>query len=87
MAGPVEGYNVPLHQSLTHALLLGGAPRSLAIINGTVAAALGLGLQMWVAGLIFWMVGHSLAVFAAKHDPDFLTVLMRHLRQKAYLTC
>ena len=87
MQGDIEGFEVPLHRSLTESILLGGAPRSIAIVNGTIAAALGLGLQMWIAGVVLWIVGHSLAVFAAKRDPDFATVLIRHLRQKAYLAC
>jgi type IV secretion system protein VirB3 len=66
---------------------LGGAPRSIAIVNGTIAAALGLGLQIWIAGVLIWALGHSLAVFAAKRDPDFAAVLVRHLRQKAHLAC
>ena len=52
-----------------------------------VAAALGLGLQMWIAGIVLWLLGHSLAVFAAKRDPDFAPVLARHLRQKAWWSC
>ena len=87
MDGDLEGFEVPLHHALTEPILLGGAPRSIAILNGTVAAALGLGLQMWIAGLLLWSVGHSLSVFAAKRDPDFASVLVRHLRQKAYLAC
>lgn len=87
MSGHIEGFEVPLHRSLTEAILLGGAPRSVAIINGTVAAALGLGLRLWLAGLLLWIVGHSLAVFAAKRDPQFSEVLTRHLRQKAWLAC
>lgn len=87
MQGDIEGFEVPLHRSLTEPILLGGAPRSIAIVNGTIAAALGLGLQMWLAGVVLWIAGHSLAVFAAKRDPDFATVLIRHLRQKAYLAC
>jgi type IV secretion system protein TrbD len=83
----LEGFEVPLHRSLTEPILLAGAPRSIAIVNGTVAAALGLGLQMFAAGLVFWVVGHSLAVFAARRDPDFARVLSRHLRQKAWLAC
>lgn len=83
----IEGFEVPLHRSLTEPILLAGAPRALAIVNGTVAAALGLGLRMWVAGLLLWAAGHTLAVFAAKRDPDFAEVLRRHLRQKAYLSC
>jgi type IV secretion system protein VirB3 len=87
MDANLEGFDVPLHRSLTEPVLLAGAPRSIAILNGTIAAALGLGLQMWIAGLLLWLVGHSLAVFAAKRDPDFAAVLVRHLRQKAYLVC
>jgi type IV secretion system protein VirB3 len=83
----VDGFEAPLHCSLTEPILLGGAPRAIAILNGTIAAALGLGLQQWIAGLVLWLLGHSLAVFAAKRDPDFAPVLTRHLRQKAFLAC
>lgn len=83
----VPGFEAPLHRALTEPILLGGAPRAIAIVNGTVAAALGLGLQMWIAGIVLWLLGHSLAVFAAKRDPDFAPVLARHLRQKAWWTC
>ena len=50
MDGPVEGFAVPVHRALTEPILLGGAPRAVAIVNGTVAAALGLGLRLWIAG-------------------------------------
>ena len=49
----LEGYEVPLHRSLTEPILLGGAPRTVAIANGTLAAAIGIGLQLWLAGLAF----------------------------------
>ena len=81
------GFEVPLHRSLTEPILLAGAPRNIAILNGTVAAALGLGLQMWLAGILVWGVGHSLSVFAARRDPAFGPVLIRHLRQKAWFAC
>ena len=87
MSGHIEGFEVPLHWALTEPILLGGAPRGIAIVNGTLAAALGLGLQMWLAGIAFWIVGHSLSVFAAKRDPDFAAVLARHLRQRGWLAC
>lgn len=83
----IEGFEVPLHRALTEPILLAGAPRGIAILNGTLAAALGLGLQMWLAGLLFWVVGHSLSVFAAKRDPDFAAVVVRHLRQRGWLAC
>lgn len=83
----MEGFEVPLYRSLTEPVLLAGAPRAIAIANGTIAAALGLGLRLWLAGLLLWIVGHSIAVFAAKRDPDFVEVLRRHLRQRSYLKC
>ena len=83
----IEGFEAPIHRALVEPILLGGAPRAIAILNGTVAAALGLGLQQWIAGLIVWAIGHTLAVFAARRDPDFAPVLVRHLRQKGHLSC
>ena len=83
----IAGFEAPLHRALTEPILLGGAPRAIAIVNGTIVAAMGLGLQMWIAGIVLWLVGHSLAVFAAKRDPDFAPVLARHLRQKAWWSC
>src|SRR3546814_11851920 len=82
-AGSIDGFEVPLYRALTEPILLGGAPRGIAILNGTLAAAMGLGLQQWIAGLLLWLAGHSLAVFAAKRDPDFASVLARPLPQKA----
>jgi len=86
-ADHIDGFEVPLHRALTEAILLGGAPRGIAILNGTLAAAIGLGLQQWIAGAVLWLAGHSIAVFAARRDPDFAAVIARHLRQKAWLSC
>ena len=83
----IEGFEVPIHASLGSPILLGGAPRGLAIVNGTIAAAVGLGLQQWIPGLVLWALGHSLAVFAARRDPNFMPIVIRHLRQKGYLSC
>ena len=81
------GYSVPVHRSLTMPILLAGAPRLATIVNGTLAAALGIGLQLWVVGLVFWIVAQGLCVFAARRDPQFTDVLIRHIRQKAYYAC
>ena len=90
MSGPqehLEGFEAPVHRALVEPILLGGAPRGIAILNGTLAAALGLGLQQWIAGLLVWAAGHSVAVLAARRDPDFAPVLVRHLRQQGRLSC
>jgi type IV secretory pathway TrbD component len=83
----IEGFDVPMHRALAEPILLGGAPRAVAIVNGTIAAAIGLGLQQWLAGLVLFVAGHTLAAFAAKRDPDFMPVLVRHLRQKGWWAC
>ncbi len=83
----IEGFEAPLHRSLAEPILLGGVPRTIAIVNGTLAAALGLGLQQWIAGMVVWACGHTLAAFAARGDPDFAPVLARQLPQKGHLRC
>lgn len=83
----MPGYEVPLHRSLTEPILLAGAPRSFAILNGTLAAAIGLGLRLWIAGLLIWLAGHAVAVWVTRKDPEFLTVLSRHARHKGALSC
>ncbi|QQS13828.1 MAG: VirB3 family type IV secretion system protein [Rhodospirillales bacterium] len=85
-AHDVPGYAVPIHRALTEQILLGGAPRSIAILNGTLAAALGLGLRLWLVGLGFWVIGHLAAVWAAKRDPQFVDVVRRHLRIPGHLS-
>lgn len=80
------GFSVPVHRALTEHILLGGAPRSIAILNGTLAAALGLGLRLWLVGLGLWAIGHFAAVWAAKRDPQFVDVVRRHLRIPGHLS-
>jgi type IV secretion system protein VirB3 len=75
-----QGFEVPLHRSLTEPILMGGAPRTVAISNGTLAAAVGLGLQLWLLGIALWIVGHSLAVWGARLDPLFMQVFARHIK-------
>jgi type IV secretory pathway TrbD component len=79
-AETIAGYEAPVHRALTEHILLGGAPRNVAILNGTLAAALGLGLRLWIPGLAFWLIGHAAAVWAAKRDAQFVDVTRRHLR-------
>jgi len=76
----VAGFEVPVHRALTEPILLAGAPRAVAILNGTLAGAIGLGLRLWIPGLVFGIVGHVAAAWAAKRDPAFLEVARRHVR-------
>lgn len=81
----IAGFYAPVHRALTEPLLLGGAPRAVVIINGTLAAAVGLGLRLWLVGLAIWLVGHLAAVWATKRDPAFVDVVRRHLRYPQHL--
>lgn len=81
----VPGSTIPVHRALTEPILVGGAPRTIAIANGTLAAAIGLGLQLWLVGILFWIAGHAAAVWAAKRDPLFVDVVRRHVRIPGHL--
>ena len=85
MEQQIAGFVAPVHRALTEPILMGGAPRSVAILNGTIAAALGLGLRLWIAGLLLWFVGHMASVWAAKRDPEFVEVVRRHVRIPTHL--
>ena len=82
---PIQGFEAPVHRALTEPILLAGAPRAVAILNGTVSAAIGLGLRLWIAGLVLWALGHMAAVWAAKRDPLFVEVARRHVRFPTHL--
>jgi type IV secretion system protein VirB3 len=81
----IPGFGAPVHRALTDPILLAGAPRAVAIVNGTLSAAIGLGLRLWIAGLVLWAIGHTAAVWAAKRDPEFVEVVRRHVRFPAHL--
>jgi len=83
--GEVPGFSVTVHRALTEHILLAGAPRSIAILNGTLAGAVGLGLRLWLVGIAIGLIGHVAAVWAAKRDPQFVDVVRRHLRFPAHL--
>ena len=81
----LDGFEVPLHRSLTEPIYMAGAPRSVAIVNGTLAAAVGIGLRLWLVGIALGVVGHVLAVWGAKADPQFMDVFARHVKHKPFL--
>ncbi|NPU66360.1 MULTISPECIES: VirB3 family type IV secretion system protein [Bradyrhizobium] len=86
MDDEIKGFSAPVHRSLTEPILIGGAPRSVAILNGTLSAALGLGLRLWFFGLLLWVVSHMVAVWATRRDPSFVEVVRRHLRIPNHLS-
>jgi len=81
----IAGFEIPLHRSLTEPILLGGVSRTVAIVNGTLAAAIGIGLHLWSVGLVLGVVGHVLALWGTRIDPQFMDVFGRHLKHKPFL--
>jgi len=80
-----EGYEVPVNLSLTQPVLMGGVPRPFAIVNGTLTAALTLGLHVWWLGLPLGLLLHAGAVRLTKADPLWFDVFKRQLRCPKHL--
>jgi type IV secretory pathway TrbD component len=79
----MEGFEVPIHRSLTQPILIAGVPRDYALLNGTLTAALLFGMQT-VFALPLGAIAHLVAVQLTKRDPQFLQTIKRHLHQKPY---
>lgn len=79
-----EGFSVPIHRSLTTPIMLGGLPRTLAILNGTVIISFVLGAQsLWI--LPIGILTHLVLVAIHRKDPEILTVLKRNINRPSFL--
>ena len=78
-----DGFEVPLHRSVTEPILLAGVPREVIIINLTLAGVFILGAHIWFSAPLFLII-HLVAVRATKQDAQFFEILLRHLQQKPY---
>lgn len=79
-----EFYIRPLRTSLTRPIMMAGVPRGFAVLNGTLCAAIALGLQQPFIGGPLWMVLQASAAWAAARDPWFLETWPRHLAKPVY---
>ena len=79
----MEGFEVPIHRSLTQTIMIAGAPREITIANGTLTAAMVLGMQT-LLGLPVGLIIQALAVAISKHDPQFFGTFKRQIRQKRF---
>jgi len=66
-------------------VMLAGMPRDYAILMGTLALILGLGLRLWWLGLLWWAAAHAVGLYVARHDKRFFDVLRRHLGRPGHL--
>ena len=74
-----DGYEVPVHRSLTQPMMVAGLPRNLGILLWTTTSAFALGLhQVWVLPIAIAL--HAGLAAAAKRDPYFFDVFLRAVR-------
>lgn len=79
-----DGFNVPIHRSLTSKVMLGGIPRKIAILNGTVIISLVVGAHnLWILPVGF--LSHMVLVALHRRDQDILTVIKRNLSRPSFL--
>ena len=81
----IEGYEVPLHVSLTYPPLFAGVPREFGIITLVLTLVVTVGLRMWWLGLPAGLVLHATAAALTRHDAYWLPVFRRHMRQPTFL--
>jgi type IV secretory pathway TrbD component len=79
----VPGFVIKIHNSLTTPLLTAGVPRQFFILNGTLGAAIVLGMQSWY-GIPIFIIMHTVVVLMTKKDPQFFQVMVRHVKQRNY---
>lgn len=74
-----EGFEIPLHRSLTEVILLGGLPRRVALMLWTSSMALAFGMQqLWVLPVAALL--HLLLMVLTRRDPFFFDVFIRALK-------
>lgn len=79
-----EGFSVPIHRSLTTPVMLGGLPRKIAILNGTIIISFVVGAHtLWI--LPIGIVSHLVLLALHRRDPDILVVLKRNLNRPSSL--
>lgn len=83
--GEPDGYEIPFHSGPTERIFIGGVPRSIAICNATVAAAITLPLGIWYVGIPLGIIVHMIARYLCKRDPFFFENLRRHIRHPAQM--
>lgn len=86
MAEPVPpGLELPLCTALTQPVLLAGVPRNYAILIGTLAGMLTIGMHFWLFGTGLGLAAYAAGRVVTARDPWGFAVWARHLRQPGLL--
>jgi len=80
----VQGFYTPVRQSLTTSIMYAGCPRTYAILLWTLVMAITSGLEQYLI-IPVGVVLHIIGIFAARNDPEFFDILLRHIKEKPYL--
>jgi type IV secretion system protein TrbD len=80
----IKGFSVPVHDALVSPILLAGVPRRAAILVGTAGAAISFGLQQPWFGIPVTLVLFWVARRMTRRDHQFLEVVRRMVRQRAF---
>lgn len=84
MENTPQGFSVTIHQSLTTPVMLGGLPRKIAILNGTLIISLVVGAHnLWF--LPIGILSHFVLVALHRRDPEILAVLKRNMNSPSFL--
>jgi type IV secretion system protein VirB3 len=79
-----DGFEVPIHRSLTEPLLIAGLPRTFAFVLWTFAIVVIVGLgQVWYVPLQLLL--HVLFAYLTKREPYFFDIGKRALRAQRRL--
>jgi type IV secretion system protein TrbD len=79
-----DGFEVPIHRSLTEPLLIAGLPRTFAFVLWTFAIVVIVGLgQIWYVPL--QIILHVLFAYLTKREPYFFDIGNRALRAQRRL--
>jgi type IV secretory pathway TrbD component len=76
--------NIPLHHAATERIMMGGIPRRIAILGGTMAASLVFGLHDLYVIPVIAIVYITLTVLY-RCDPYFIEILLAHIKEDDYL--
>lgn len=76
------GFRLPLYRALTEKMLMGGAPKEIMILNGTMAVIFMMMHTFWV--LILNVVIHVGAIRFTKSDDQFFDCFKRYINKKNY---
>jgi len=77
------GFRLALFKSMTEQLLMAGAPRSVVVLNGTMAVILIFILHAWYI-FPFNLIVHFGAVHLTGKDDQFFDCIKRYIHKKSY---